>query len=331
MPAKSEAFYLNRAAQASPEIRAEAGRSGYFSAPESGLDPDLFDGDTLKPEIREHILWTFQDYMAARYTAPGAWSRLWLAGSGISYQWSADRGNGDLDVMAGIDVIAFRQFNAPLAGLSDAELADHINTDLKANLWPATAATRLGSKTYEITYYWNPGCGSDPRGVLAIHPYAAYDLNGDAWTVRPPKLPSDPRTLYPASWWAASRAEAERARTIISRYNSARHAAATTTGPGKANALAQLRLAAAQASELFDDIHLGRRAAFGPGGQGYSDQANFRWQQAKAAGYGPALAEIAAVARSGREAAEVALYGKRIESASAARVKALLWANRGIS
>jgi len=330
MAYESVLSFLNRAAQAAPEIHIGPGHSGYFSTPDSGLDPNLFNGDVLKPEVGQLIRDLFYNYMDSRYREARSWSRLWLAGSGISYQWAADRGNGDLDVMVGIDPVDFRRTNPTMAGLSDVELADYINADLRQHLWPATAATTIGRKVYEVTYFWNPGVGADPGDVRAINPYAAYDIIDNSWVVRPPKLPANPRTLYPAEWWQRIDAEAQLARQIIDRYNAARHEAATLTGPRQINALTQMRLAAAQALALWDDIHTGRKAAFGPGGAGYGDWNNFRWQAFKDNGLGPALAEIAKVARSGQEATEAALYGQRIASVEQARIRALLWANRGI-
>ncbi|MEV4454428.1 hypothetical protein [Microbispora sp. NPDC049633] len=327
---ESSEFYLNRVAQASPEIRVEPGHSGYFNAPDSRLDPNLFHGDVLRPEVREGIINRFYEYMQNRYRGAYNWSRLWLAGSGISYQWAGDRGNGDLDVMVGVDPVTFRRSNPTMAGLSNAELADWINAELKRSLWPTTAETRFGGKTYELTFYWNVDTDASPGGVKAIHPYAAYDVTGNTWTIRPPQLPADPHSLYPAEWWKQINAEAQRANTIIGRYNDARHRAASTTGPGHVNAMTELRIAASQAAALFDDIHKGRQAAFGPDGAGYGDWANFRWQAHKSLGTGPALAEITSVARSGRQEADVATYGSQVEDAAQARVKALLWANRGI-
>jgi hypothetical protein len=229
--------------------------------------------------------------------------------------------------MVGVNSDRFRDANPIYAGLSNNELADHINSELKAWLWPKTAHTEFGGKTYEVTYFYNPGTTADADGVLNINPYAAYDLIDRSWTVRPPELPADPRKLYPKSWWEQVDREADQARGIISRYNNARARATRMAAgsPGHVNALTEMRLATAQAHGLFDSIHTGRKSAFAAGGQGYGDFANFRWQAAKANGIGPALAAISDVARTAVSDASTALYGGPVEGAETALTKALLW------
>ncbi|MDP9870402.1 MULTISPECIES: hypothetical protein [Streptosporangium] len=330
---ESDAFYLRHAVKVTPEIIPEPGHSGYFASPDSDLDPSLFAGEHLKPEIRAHIIGEISRFWSGRYNSQSAWSRLWLAGSGISYQWSGDRGNGDLDVMVGITAAVFRQHNPGYGAYTDAELADHINGELKTALWPATASTTFASKTFELTFFWNPACSADLGGVRNINPYAAYDLTAGAWTIRPPQLPANPRSLYPREWWQQIDRQADVAREILARFNNAhaRLAGALPGSPGETNASTELRLAAAQAAALFDDIHLGRKAAFGPGGSGYGDYANFRWQAFKANGVGPALAEAAAVARSAHKAAELGLYGQSIADHKTALREALSWTSaRGV-
>ncbi|MEV4575974.1 hypothetical protein AB0K16_22280 [Nonomuraea jabiensis] len=329
----SSDFYLSKAALSRPEISPVEGHSGYFSTPESGLDPNLFIGDQLRTDVAAHIRQELYSFWLGRYRNPHSWSRLWLAGSGISYQWAGDRGNGDLDVMIGISADDFRDSNPIYAALSNAELADHINSELRAWLWPTTAHTQIGAGVYEVTYYWNAAATADPYGVENIHPYAAYDLMSLTWRVRPPRLPADPRTLYPADWWEQIDREAETARGIISRYNKASQRAATmqSGSPGHVSALTEVRLATSQAAALFEDIHKGRQAAFGPGGKGYSDWANFRWQAHKASGIGPALADIANVSRSAMAEASTALYGGPVKDANSALTDALMWTRaRGI-
>ncbi|MFD9947193.1 hypothetical protein ACFWYW_23905 [Nonomuraea sp. NPDC059023] len=327
---QSASHFLDNAAQSSGRITVASGHSGYFSTPDPGLDPALFDGQKLRPHVRDTITGSFTQFMRSRFRDQDSWTRLWLAGSGISHQWSGDRGNGDLDVMVGINPLRFRQLQPEQAALSEPELADFINSLLRAELWPQTARTHLGGKVFELTYYWNPATTNAPGGVTAIHPYAAYDLTADTWTVRPPRLPADPRTLYPADWWAQVDREAATARDIIARYNAARGTAQSTpiASPGHTNAMTALHLAVDQASHLFDDIHTGRHQAFGPGGHGYGDFANFRWQAAKASGIGPALAEIAAVGRQAALDTQRHLYGQPLAEASTARLQALLWSSR---
>lgn len=327
MAYKSVADILSYTAQTQPEVTITPGRSGYFSVPSATLDPALFDGDQLRPDVADLIITTYLGFVGQRLSGAREWSRLWLAGSAISYQWAADRGNGDLDVMVGIDPIALRRANPDLEALSDRELSDWLNSWMRTELWPRTAQTTINGKPFEVTYFWNPGVGSAPGDVTAIRPYAAIDLHTRQWVVRPVHVPDDPRRAYPQAWWRAIDGEAATARSIIARYNNARARLAHLApgSPGAVNASAELRLAAQQAAALYDDIHTGRRAAFGPDGHGYADWHNFRWQAHKLLGTVQALAEIARTARQADEQASISLYGTRIASADEALTGALLW------
>lgn len=327
MKYSSADFYLSKAVLSAPEISPEAGQSSYFTSPRDDLDPNLFVGDKLKTDVAAGIRQDLYEFWVGRYKNPHFWSRLWLAGSGISHQWAGDRGNGDLDVMIGIDPIAFRSANPTYAALSNRELADHINAELKSWLWPKTAQKVIGTSVYEVTYYWNEAARATETGILAIRPYAAYDLMSLTWTVRPPELPADPRTLYPQEWWDAVDREAAGARTLISRYNAARARVGRMRegSPGYVNAVTEMRLTASQAAAMFDELHRGRKAAFGPGGKGYADWSNFRWQAHKNSGIGPALARIANISRGAVSKASTALYGGPVKSADSALTDALLW------
>jgi hypothetical protein len=105
------------------EVNPHASDTSYFSTPETDLDPNLFFGQKLRPWVRNGVLRILFDYLAVRYTAPEKWATAWLAGSGVSYQWSASRDPGDLDCLVGINYILFRQHNLEYAGLSDREIA----------------------------------------------------------------------------------------------------------------------------------------------------------------------------------------------------------------
>jgi hypothetical protein len=323
MPANDTNFYLRKAMGNNP-ITVTGGASGFFSTPEHGLDPDLFNGDHLKGEVRAHLVQTLFTYLATRWAAPHAWARAWIAGSGITYQWAASRGNGDLDVLLGADWAALRRTNPRYEDLSNAEIATDINEHLRRELWPRTTQTRIGSKTFEVTFYLN----QNSTDIRAINPYAAYDLIADTWTVRPPKLPPNPAKLYPAAWRKRIVAEACTANEIIGRFNKARSAADAATPGGGAwtNAMTIAHLAADQATSLYDDIHLGRRLAFADGGEGYGDWHNYRWQSHKANGVVEALATIKKISAQAGEAFEKATYGHTLTDYDQARRTALLWA-----
>jgi hypothetical protein len=242
------------------------------------------------------------------------WLHIWIAGSGVTYQWSASRGNGDLDVLFSMDVSAFEQANKGWLGLPESELAADVNEGLKAHLWPETAQTRFGNRTYEVTFFWNPGTGHD---ITNIHPYAAIDVLTNTWAVPPPQLPADPRSLYPASWSVAAGHDKEASDSLSATYN-AMLSQLSSSRPGSVehhSAGSRLNLVVQQATSLFNDIHGGRRDAFGPQGHGYGDYTNFRWQANKESGAVQALHAIASVGEEARKAEETELYGAPIDSA----------------
>lgn len=243
--------------------------SGYFSTPSQELDPDLFDGDVLKEDVRTGLLnLLYADLDVIGFREPWNWVHAWLAGSGISYQWSADRGNGDLDVLFGANFPQFLEDNPQFPRLSMQEVANYTNQIMKSSQWPKTRNVSIGGskKTYEITFFWNPTTGVS---IYSIHPYAAYSLTMSAWDIRPPELPADPRTLYPQYWYELSDQDYRNAYTVHDMYYS---------GPsGKVQA-------ANAARGLWRDIHEGRKQAFSDTGSGYGDFHNFRWQRAKESG-----------------------------------------------
>jgi hypothetical protein len=329
-------FFLNKAIQGLGPVEETPGGSGYFNAPDPTLDPRLFNGTTLRPEVRTWILRTFYDYFGAQFKNAEAWSTVWLAGSGISYQWSGDRSNGDLDVLIGVDFPSFFDSNLDYVGLSENELADLWNSDFKENLWPTTSSTLIGtqgepnagnvgefSAPFEVTFYINPGS----TDIRDIHPYAAYDVSHNHWTVKPPVLPQNPESLYPKGWWNHVQAEEHQAHTLVARYNELSNTLAGTNpaSPGWTNALHGMGLVLDQARSLFDDIHLGRRRAFGAGGEGYSDFYNFRWQAHKRAGTMQALASLAKARRAAQDDEETEVYGHPLDNATQALTKAALY------
>ena len=331
-------YYLARAAAAGP-VGIHEGQSGYFSRPSNALDPRLFDGDRIRHEVSRWIVQTLYDYWRQHYSYPNEWSTVWLAGSGISYQWDADRGNGDLDVLVGIDWPKFFDWNPDYRGLSSTEMADRFNEELHRDLWPKTAQTRIATKgpvngptdglfsgDFEVTFYVN-ATGSD---IADIHPYAAYNLRTNRWTVRPPVLPEDPKTLYPKGWWDYVEDERRLADALIQRYNHAQGAIRTSVPgtPAYSTNGRNLQVIADQIGTLYDDIHLGRRAAFGEQGEGYGDFNNFRWQAHKKFGTAQALHEVWSTRHTGRTDYETDTYGEPLSNAQEALRTSLLWARR---
>lgn len=248
--------------------------SSYFSEPEDHLDPALFDGMKLRPGIREHLLeFLYSGLEDIGLRAPEDWVYAWLAGSGVSYQWSADRGNGDLDVLFGVDYPRFLSLNPAFPRLGKAEVAKYVDKMLKELLWTKTAHYSINGKTFEVTFFWNP---DTDNSIRMIHPYAAYSLTMNKWDV--PPNPS-PQHDFPESWKAYAdfdSQEVSRLDKVISGGSVHRESAVQ------------------MARGIWEDIHGGRKFAFTHMGSGYSDFHNYRWQAGKQSGTVDILRKILA-------------------------------------
>lgn len=278
--------------------------TSYFSQPSSELDPRLFAGHHIRPWVRNGILSLLDGHLGRQYVAPERWSTAWLAGSGVSYQWSADRVPGDLDCLVGIDYPRFRENNPEYVGLSDTEISKLLNEGFNADLMPGTEDWH----GYELTFYVNPGA----TDIRSINPYAAYDLTSDSWTVEP-----DPRPAgFSRSWEQQAHRDWEMASEIVRRYSQALTDLRAAPNPAyRINAEQRLRATISHAVSLFDDIHHGRKIAFSPVGGGYADYNNYRWQAGKASGAVPALRQIKQYADAARESTEAETYGVTLPTA----------------
>lgn len=311
-------FFLGRVLQ---PVSPTAGESGYFSAPAQTLDPSLFNGETIRPDVRAWILDTLYAFWDTKYVGAREWSKVWIAGSGVSYQWAAARGNGDLDILIGVDFSLFWQANPKFNALSDRDMGEVFNQEFHAELWPKTAQQDINGRTFEVTFYVNP----NSRDIRDIHPYAAYNLTSDEWTVRPP---SGKDFEHPQEYYQSAQREAAEAHLLVDRYNQAVSRVGAPGSPQWHNATALAESLASQASSMYDEIHLGRKQAFGPGGSGYGDYYNFRWQFHKQQGTAQALHAVASAHNDAREAYNQQVYGAAIEGADVMLRRAALW-NRG--
>lgn len=278
-----------------------AGHSGYFSPPSHGLDPSLFDAEHMKPEVREWLFNTLANELQNDLELSGVheWLYAWVAGSGVTYQWNADRGlTGDLDVLFGIDYQEFVKDNPLFRATRDDWIAGWINQVLKDRLWPKTAHADIDGQMYEVTFYDNPGTGKDIRN---INPYAAYDLKQDKWAVRPPTKDYLVSRTFSPEWNSKADRDASDTQALLEAYPSA-------TFDRNKRAIGQA------AKSLFDEIHLGRRAAFSQTGKGYGDFNNFRWQAAKRSGAIAGLSSILDQEKQHEENADAELYGGPIAS-----------------
>lgn len=306
----------------SPEIAPKS--TSYFSRPESSLDPRLFGEDNhMHQEVRQDLLSKFDDHMRSRYTGHESWSRVWLAGSGASYQWAAARDPGDLDMLVGVDYPKFRYLNPQYARLSDGEISKYMTQQFREDLSPSTAAwspPTHSESNYEVTWYSNPAS----HDIRAIKPYAAYEIRKRRWDVEP-----DPNPVQP-SYDAKAEQDRAHASTIVKRYLNAKDAVASPGTPltARQRHMDTMVDALQQASALFTDIHEGRHSAFGPGGKGYADPANYRWQAGKASGVVGALKTMHDFLQDTAVEYELHRYGVRLPDADDLLLRALITSDR---
>jgi hypothetical protein len=216
------------------DLSLEEGSTSYFSTPEMDLDPSLFDGHHMKNGVRSAIKDAVYSFLSPRYMHPESWSRVWVAGSGVSYQWSADRDPADLDVMLGIDYVKFRKANPDYTGFSDAEIARMFNQEMHDELYPRISHTTIGHSNFEVTVYVNPGVGAGRDDLRIINPYAAYDVTQDEWTV-----PPNPRPMIRVhpSWDVTVETDRQRASEILRRYSDLLTQVQGATNPHTGSAL----------------------------------------------------------------------------------------------
>lgn len=311
-----EALHKELSRSPLPEFK---GASGYFSRPAANLDPNLFEGDHLKPEVRNHILAALYRFWRKRgYQNPLHWSTAWIAGSGASYQWAADRGNGDLDILIGVDWPAFYRDNSPWGHLNPSDMTGVFDAELRTELWPRTAETTFGARTYEVTYYVNEVA----TDIRTINPYAAYNLTVDAWTVRPSRETAYDHD-FPADWTTWGENDLKAAEEIRAEINrTLEKMTREMHGPRLLNLLTALSRAADTGTVLLQEIHGGRRAAFAPGGRGYLDYTNWRWQKAKQTGVVRVLKGIEDARRRAADTTQRRLYGQLLPDATSLTARA---------
>lgn len=297
-------FYDALVSQAQP-VTVEPSETSYFSPTASNLDPRLFRNGKIVPAVRSSVLRILFDYLKQKYRNPESYLKIWLAGSGVSYQWTAARKPGDLDCLIGVNYPVFRQINPEYKALSDAEIAAMFNAGFREDLHPKTD-NFMGA--FELTFYVN--VQSDIRN---IRPYAAYSLIEDDWTVQP-----EIKSAIPNKEWDKKVAK-DKSMTmeILARYSAALTAVGSaTTDAARRNAESALKLAVDQGAALFDDLHHGRSYAFSPSGSGYSDINNYRWQSGKSSGIVQALKKLKDVSSQGKKAFERQTYGMELPDAS---------------
>lgn len=278
-----------------------AGASSFDVEPADTLDPELFDGTRLKPNVRMFLMSTLKNFLGSEYQGMDRWLKLWLAGSGVSFRWQAAREPKDLDALLGIDGVEFRRSNPQFAQVGDNEITSHLNDDLREGLWPQTEDWR----GFEVTWYANP----KSFDIRNINPYAAYDVGGDIWAVTPTREPMN----VPPEWHSTAATYHSRAREAVGRYSQALTDLKGAQNPAhRVDAERRFGMAVDQAVHLFDTVHNARRSAFSPGGGGGGDFSNFLWQSGKQAGWVPALKQIKDYHRQTTAAGQRGSYGMEL-------------------
>jgi len=297
-------FYDVLVAQAKP-VDVEPSETSYFSPPGAGLDPRLFRDGKLVPAIRSSIFRILFDHLRIYFVNPESYCHIWLAGSAVSYQWTAARKPADLDCLIGVDYQRFRQANLEYKGYSDKEIASLFNEHFREHLHPKT---NNFLNAFELTFYVNV-----QSNILNIKPYAAYSLTSDDWTVQP-EIKAPPSNK---AWEQKVEKDKSITMEILSRYSSALTAiGSATTDTARRNAESSLKLAVDQGAALFDDIHTGRKYAFSPFGAGYGDVHNYRWQAGKSSGIIQALKKLKEVSSQSRKQFEQQTYGMELPDAN---------------
>ena len=179
--------------------------TSYFSAPADTLDPKLFEGRNLRSWVRSGIQAILYDFLGQRFRHPELWAHPWIAGSAVSYQWSAERHPGDLDCLIGINFVQFRKANPEFAGLTDKEISAELNESFHDLLHGQTE----NWNGFELTFY-----ALMTDDIRNIKPYAAYDLKYDEWTIHPDPSQTAPRN---SGWDLISQSDNEKATQAATR------------------------------------------------------------------------------------------------------------------
>lgn len=228
--------------------------SGIF-APTTGLDGRLFDEQgRLRPVVRDAIMARLDRALRAdARLVDDAWQeylRVYLAGGSAS-EWAGARPNEDaqdLDVLIGVDYESVRSHSPALASMDDAQADAALNAALRSGFNESGWTPGFGG-TWNLTGYVNHAAFD----VRAIRPYAAYDVSGMSWAVRPPHLPGHTLADFDPAVLAHARAVTAQARAILRMPEPLR---------------------SREARDLWQHMHAHRCAAFSAEGQGWQDPGN---------------------------------------------------------
>jgi 8-oxo-dGTP diphosphatase len=227
--------------------------SGIF-APTTGLDPQLFEGGSLRPMARAAIMERLDRCIRVDVQLAGSdwqqWLHVWIAGGSAS-EWAGERPNDsarDLDVIVGLD-LAKAQGNSSFDGMDQAQAATALNAAFRAAFNDPQWHPEFGG-VWSLTAYCNPHVTSD---ITVIRPYAAWDLSRSRWAAKPPHLPEHTLADFDPAVIAHGRAVLAEARAILRMPEPLR---------------------TREARSLWDHVHEHRCQAFSAEGTGWDDPGN---------------------------------------------------------
>lgn len=226
----------------------------YWGPNSAQVDQRLFDGWTLRPEVRQDILERIGTVLSPGYPDWRRWTKVYFAGSQAA-QWTDPQGegNGDFDILIGIDWSLFHRLHPEVPG-SDEEIATELTDKLwhQANVsdYMFTLADGEEVGPFDRTFFVNPKAWD----IRELHPYAAYDVTSDTWAVKPIRVPADwSASRLPESYWVYAESLADEIDAIGTLPPEERH-----------------RMAA----NLWEELHGHRSDAFADGGKGLFDLSN---------------------------------------------------------
>lgn len=240
----------------------------FDAKPHGTLYPPVFYKEDMRPEVRGGLTQHIRNILGTVAPYPEEWSRLWVIGSGASYNWSE---SGDLDVQIWISPTKAPSID-PRVFLTDvrAALEPHRGQSLDDIGLGGAMTLQLFAKLGEGTKQEN----------LDEKPYAAYDLDNGEWAVFPEIM---------SNAWYADRFEeaeleatkiAEQAEDVLSRINQCQDALqfwidAAADDPRYEDRvqeyITKLTKAQVEAAALYDGLVHERQKAYKPGGSGLDD------------------------------------------------------------
>jgi hypothetical protein len=235
--------------------------------PKDRLYPPLFakagERFDMKPDVRRKIVEGIHSFLAVAAPDPASWARLWVIGSGISWNWNT---GGDIDVQAWISPTRCPVDLATVRAALEATRGLHIR-DLGIE---GAMYLQVFAKAGEGTVEEN----------LAQKPYACYDLDNGQWAYYPVPQTAEMYGHKLLMVEPEARGIAARAQMAIARYTQARDAADywARLAEGRVEfdtkarmAYAEWKMAERDRLDTYDAVVVPRQHAYRGFGRGLDD------------------------------------------------------------